>query len=73
MAECLLGRYYVWALSSLLLYIVLSLQMTWIFGMYFFWLDTNIYSALCRSGRRRRGEFRTAADLSDAMGEMLGT
>ena len=73
MAECLHETYYVWGLSSLLLYIVLSLQMTWIFGMYFVWLDTNIYSALCRSGRPMRGEFRTAADLSDAMGEVLGT
>ena len=72
MAECLPETYYVWGLSSLLLYIVLSLQMAWIFGMYFVWLDANIYSALCRSGRRMRGDFRAAADLSEAMGEVLG-
>lgn len=72
MAECLPESYYVWGLSSLLLYIVLTLQISWIFGMYFVWLDANIYSALCRSGRRMRGDFRAAADLADAMREILG-
>lgn len=72
MAECLPETYYVWGLSSLLLYIVLCLQISWIFGMYFVWLDANIYSAICRSGRRMRGDFRAAVDLSDAMGEVLG-
>ena len=72
MAECLPEQYYVWGLSSLLLYIVLCLQITWIFGMYFVWLDANIYSKICRSGRRMRGDFRAAADLSGAMEEVLG-
>lgn len=72
LAECLPETYFVWGLSSLLLEIVLCLQIVWIFGMYFVWLDANIYSAICRSGRRMRGEFRAAADLSGAMGEVLG-
>ena len=72
MAECLPETYFVWGISSLLLYIVLCLQIIWIFGMYLVWLDANIYSAICRSGRRMRGDFRAAADLSDAMREVLG-
>ncbi len=72
MAECLPETFYVWGLSSLLLYIVICLQIVWIFGMYFVWLDANIYSAICRSGRRMRGDFRAAADLSGAMEEVLG-
>ena len=48
------------------------LLIAWVFGMYFVWLDANIYSALCRSGRKLRGNFRAAADLSEAMREALG-
>lgn len=55
-----------------MVYIVLSIQMVWIFGMYIVWLDARIYSALCRSGRKIRGPFRAAADLSEAVREILG-
>lgn len=72
MTECLPETYYVWRLSSLLLYIALCLQISWIFGMYLVWLDANIYSAICRSRRRMRGDFRAAAHLSDVMGEVSG-
>ena len=41
--------------------------------MYIVWLDANIYSALCRSGRKVRGDFRAVTDLSEAMKEVLGT
>ena len=40
--------------------------------MYLVWLDANIYSALCRSGRKLRGHLRSVADLSEAMQEVLG-
>lgn len=40
--------------------------------MYIVWLDARIYSALCRSGRKIRGPFRAAADLSEAVREILG-
>lgn len=71
-AECLPENYFVWGFSSLLVYIVLCLQITWTLGIYLVWLDANIYSALCRSGRKVRGHYRAAIDLSEAMGEVLG-
>jgi hypothetical protein len=71
-AECLPENYFVWGFSSLLVYIVLCLQITWTLGMYLVWLDANLYSALCRSGRKVRGHYRAAVDLSEAMGEVLG-
>lgn len=40
--------------------------------MYIVCLDANIYSVLCRSGRKLRGHFRVAADFSEAMTEMPG-
>ena len=40
--------------------------------MYLVWLDAQIYSVLCRSGRKVRGPFRAVADLSEAMKEVLG-
>ncbi|KAL6718442.1 hypothetical protein ACLMJK_004532 [Lecanora helva] len=70
--DCLSQSYFVWGFSSLLVYINVSLFMVWIFGMYIVWADANIYSALCRSGRKLRGNFRAAADLSEAMKEVLG-
>ena len=70
-AECLPESYFVWGFSSLLVYIVLCLQMLWTLGMYIVWLDANIYSALCRSGRKIGGHFRAAADLSEAVYEVL--
>lgn len=60
-AGCLPESYFVWGLSSLLVKIMLAV-----------WLDANIYSALCRSGRKIRGPFRAADDLSEAMREVLG-
>ena len=72
LAECLPEKYFVWGLSSLMLYINLGLLIIWISGMYLVWLDANIYSALCRSGRKVRGPFRATADLAEAMREVLG-
>lgn len=71
-AQCLPEPYYVWGLSSLLVYINLSLFMIWLLGMYIVWADARIHSALCRSGRRVGGHFRATADLSEAMDEVLG-
>jgi len=73
LAECLPEKFFVWGFSSLMVYINLGLLMIWIFGMYIVWLDANIYSALCRSGRKVRGDFRAVTDLSEAMKEVLGT
>jgi hypothetical protein len=72
LAQCLPESYFVWGFSSLMVYVNLSLFMIWLFGMYIVWLDASIYSALCRSGRKVRGNFRAVADLSEAMREVLG-
>jgi len=72
LALCLPESYFVWGFSSLLVYIVISTQIVWFFGMYVVWLDANINSALCRTGRKVRGHFRAAADLSEAAREVLG-
>ena len=72
LAECLPTNYFVWGFSSTMVYINLCLLIIWAFGMYIVWLDANIYSALCRSGRKLRGPFRAVADLSEAMEEVLG-
>jgi hypothetical protein len=71
-AECLSKSYFVWGFSSLLLYILLSLQLVWTLGMFLVWLDANIYSELCRKGRKMRGSFRNALDLAEAVREVLG-
>ncbi len=71
-AKCLPEPYFVWGWSSLLLFITLSLQLAWILGMFGVWLDANINSQLCRKGRKVRGYFRAAADISEAMSENLG-
>ena len=55
-----------------MLQILLGLQLAWIVGMYGVWLDANLNSSLCRSGRRIRGPFRAVADLAEAMREVLG-
>ena len=72
LAECLTQQYFVWGFSSLMVYVNLSLLIAWVIGMYLVWLDANIYSALCRSGRTLRSHFRAVADLSEAMREVLG-
>ena len=36
------------------------------------WIDANLNSQLCRRGRKVRGYFRAAADVSEAMRETLG-
>ena len=36
------------------------------------WLDANLNSQLCRKGRKVRGYFRAATDISEAMRETLG-
>lgn len=71
--KCLPEPYFVWGLSSLLLKIVLALQIVWIFGTYVVWLDANAASDLCRHGRKVRGPFRAAEDLSEATREVLGS
>ena len=71
-AKCLPEPYFVWGWSSLLLYITLALQLAWTIGMFGVWLDANLNSQLCRSGRKVRGYFRAAADISEAMRETLG-
>ena len=55
-----------------MLYIILSLQLAWILGMFLIWLDANLYSELCRKGRKSRGSFRNALDLAEAVRELLG-
>lgn len=40
--------------------------------MYIVWLDANINSTLCQHGRKVRGHFRAAADISEAAREVLG-
>lgn len=40
--------------------------------MFLVWLDANIYSELCRKGRKMRGSFRNALDLAEAVREVLG-
>ena len=40
--------------------------------MFGVWLDANLNSQLCRNGRKVRGYFRAAADVSEAMRETLG-
>lgn len=72
LAECLPEKFFVWGFSSLMVYVNLGLLILWVFGMYIVWLDANIYSALCRSGRKVNGPFRAVADLSEAMREVLG-
>lgn len=70
--ECLGRPYFVWGFSSILLYIVLSLQLVWIVGMFIVWLDANVCSKLCRKDRKMRGSFRNALDLAEAIREVLG-
>ena len=70
--ECLSRRYFVWGFCSVLLYIILSLQLVWTLGMFMVWLDANIYSKLCRRGRKMHGSFRNVLDLAEAIKEVLG-
>lgn len=72
MGYCLPESYFVWGFSSLLLYIICSLQIAWTVGMFIVWLDANINSQLCRTGRKTRGSFRPALDIAEAMREVLG-
>ena len=71
-AYCLPESYFVWGFSSLLLYIICSLQITWTFGMFIVWLDANINSQLCRTGRKTRGFLRPALDIAEAVRDVLG-
>lgn len=70
-AYCLPESYYVWGFSSLLLYIICSLQIVWTIGMLVVWLDANINSQLCRNGRKTRSPLRAALDIAEAMREVL--
>ena len=69
---CLAESYFAWGFSSLILYILLSLQLVWTLGMFLVWLDANVCSELCRKGRKMRGSFRNALDLAEAVREVLG-
>lgn len=40
--------------------------------MFIVWLDANINSQLCRTGRKTRGSLRAALDIAEAMREVLG-
>lgn len=62
----------VWGFSSFLLYIICSLQIAWTVGMFIVWLDVNINSQLCRTGRKTSGSLRAALDIAEAMREVLG-
>ena len=72
LAECLMQPDFAWGFSSLLLYVVCSLQAVWTIGMFIVWVDANIYSQLCRRGRKTRGSLRAAIDIAEAMREVLG-
>ena len=72
LAYCLPESYFVWGFSSLLLYIICSLQITWTVGMFIVWLDANINSQLCRTGRKTRGFLRPALDIAEAVRDVLG-
>ncbi|KAL8750193.1 MAG: hypothetical protein Q9184_006510 [Pyrenodesmia sp. 2 TL-2023] len=69
---CFAKSFFVWGFSSIVLYVILSLQIIWTVGMYAVWMDANINSELVRYGRKLRGPFRAAADLVEAMNETLG-
>ncbi|KAL8722230.1 MAG: hypothetical protein Q9181_007535 [Wetmoreana brouardii] len=72
---CFTQSYFVWIIrgfSSIVLYVILGLQIIWTFGMYCVWLDANFASELLRNGRTVRGPFRAAADIVEAMNEILG-
>lgn len=71
-SKCIARSYYVWGFSSIMLYIILSLQLAWTLGMFLIWLDANVYSELCRKGRKMRGSFRNALDLAEVVREVLG-
>lgn len=71
-AQCVARPYFVWGFSSVLLYIILSLQLVWTLGMFMVWLDANLYSKLCRRGRKMHGSFRNVLDLAEAVKEVLG-
>ncbi|KAL8925445.1 MAG: hypothetical protein Q9208_003537 [Pyrenodesmia sp. 3 TL-2023] len=69
---CFAKSFFVWGFSSIVLYVILSLQILWTIGMYAVWMDANINSELVKYGRKIRGPFRAAADLVEAMNETLG-
>ena len=70
--NCIPDAVYVWGLSSLLVKINLGLLGVWTIGTYGVWADANLYSKLCRNGRKMRSPFRAAIDLSEAIGLVLG-
>ena len=72
LAQCLPTNYFEWGFSSLMIYINLILFIIWMIGMCFVWVEANLHSDLCRSGRKVRGPYRAAVDLAEAMSEVLG-
>lgn len=70
--ECMAISDYTWGFSSSVLYILLPLQLIWTLGMFFIWLDADIYSELYQKGRKMHGSFRNALDIAEAVKEVLG-
>lgn len=70
--QCIPKPYFVWGFSSLLLYIILPLQMIWALGMFLVWLHAHMTSELLLAQRTVHGPLRAAADLAEAMKEVLG-
>ena len=70
--KCQPTDYFVWGVSTTLVICVFASLIVWIIGMYAIWLDANLNSELCRRGRKLRSPFRAAADLAEAMNEVLG-
>ena len=70
--QCIPKPYFVWGFSSLLLYIILPLQMIWTLGMFLVWLHAHMTSELLLAQRTVHGPLRAAADLAEAMKEVLG-
>lgn len=70
--QCIPKPYFVWGFSSLLLYIILPLQIIWTLGMFLVWLHAHMTSELLLAQRTVHGPLRAAADLAEAMKEVLG-
>ena len=71
-AQCMPETYFVWGFSSLLLYIIFSIQLVWTFIMLLVWLHANMTSNLLFKSRKVRGNYRAVTDLAEAMKDVLG-
>ena len=70
--SCVSDAGFVWGFSSLLVLLGLSLQLVWILALYFVWLNANLRSSVCKSGRKLDGVYRNATDLVGAMRDDFG-